>query len=119
MAVRDRAPRLDTSTSSRGPQMSQRTDPTHRLAVTDRAVGVEHTDCCIVGGGPAGAALALLLARQGIAVTLLEAHGDFNRHFRGGALQPAVLGLLGQMGLAERVLALALARIPVFPVHTR
>jgi 2-polyprenyl-6-methoxyphenol hydroxylase-like FAD-dependent oxidoreductase len=99
--------------------MSQTTDQPHRLAEADRAVAVEHTDCCIVGGGPGGAVLALLLARQGIAVTLLEAHGDFNRDFRGDALQPAVLDILDQMGLAERVLAVALARISVFPVHTR
>jgi 2-polyprenyl-6-methoxyphenol hydroxylase-like FAD-dependent oxidoreductase len=70
------------------------------------------TDCCIVGGGPAGAVLALLLARQGIGVTLLEAHNDFDRDFRGDVLQPAALDLMGQMGLAERVLEVAMARYP-------
>jgi flavin-dependent dehydrogenase len=29
------------------------------------AKGAEQTTCCVVGGGPAGAMLALLLARQG------------------------------------------------------
>jgi 2-polyprenyl-6-methoxyphenol hydroxylase-like FAD-dependent oxidoreductase len=86
--------------------------------MSDRAPIVEPADCCIVGGGPAGAVLALLLARQGIAVTLLEAHGDFDRDFRGDALQPAALDLMGQMGLADRLLALALARTPGFPIHT-
>ena len=32
---------------------------------------VTETTCCIVGGGPAGVVLAYLLARRGIAVTLL------------------------------------------------
>jgi 2-polyprenyl-6-methoxyphenol hydroxylase-like FAD-dependent oxidoreductase len=69
-------------------------------------------DCCIVGGGPAGAVLALLLARRGVSVTLLEAHNDFDRDYRGDVLQPAALDLMGQMGLAERVLEVALARYP-------
>ena len=93
--------------------------PNQRLDTIDTEdMTVEQTDCCIVGGGPAGAVLALLLARQGVRVTLLEAHGDFNRDFRGDALQPAVLQVLAQMGLADRVLALALARFSSFPFHT-
>ena len=98
--------------------MKQSTDQPQRLADADRVAAVEHSDCCIVGGGPGGAVLALLLARQGVAVTLLEAHGDFNRDFRGDALQPAVLDVLGQMGLADRVLKIAIARMTVFPVHS-
>jgi len=42
---------------------------------------VECVDCCIVGSGPAGAVLALLLARAGLRVTLLEAKSDFDRDF--------------------------------------
>src|SRR3954452_11755227 len=61
------------------------------------------TDCCIVGGGPAGAVLALLLARQGIRVTLLEAHHAFDRDFRGDVLQPPALARRGEIGRAERV----------------
>ncbi|MDQ3808756.1 MAG: FAD-dependent oxidoreductase [Chloroflexota bacterium] len=98
--------------------MNQRTEPAKDSADIDRASAVEYADCCIVGGGPAGAVLALLLARQGITVTLLEAHGDFNRDFRGDGLQPSVLDLFGQMGLADRVLAIALARFARFPLHT-
>jgi 2-polyprenyl-6-methoxyphenol hydroxylase-like FAD-dependent oxidoreductase len=98
--------------------MTDRTDHPKKLVDGGRAATDECADCCIVGGGPAGAVLALLLARQGIAVTLLEAHGDFDRDFRGDALQPAALDLLGQMGLADRLLAVALARMPAFPVRT-
>jgi 2-polyprenyl-6-methoxyphenol hydroxylase-like FAD-dependent oxidoreductase len=52
------------------------------------------TSCCIGGGGPAGAVLALILARQGIPVVLLEAHEDFERDFRGDTLHPSVLEIL-------------------------
>jgi 2-polyprenyl-6-methoxyphenol hydroxylase-like FAD-dependent oxidoreductase len=40
---------------------------------------MERTTCCVVGGGPAGMVLGLLLARAGIEVTVLEKHGDFRR----------------------------------------
>ena len=36
----------------------------------------------IVGAGPTGASLALLLAQRGIHVTLIEAAKDFRRVFR-------------------------------------
>ncbi len=67
---------------------------------------VKQTTCCIVGGGPGGAVLALLLARAGIAVTLLEAHEDFDRDFRGDTLHPSVLEIMDELGLAERLLQL-------------
>lgn len=64
------------------------------------------TDCCVVGAGPAGAMLSLLLARQGARVTLLEKHGDFDRDFRGDTLHPSTLELLDQIGLARSLLEL-------------
>lgn len=75
-------------------------------------------DCCIVGGGPAGALLTLLLARRGVSVALLEAHPSADRHFRGNTLSPAALDLLDRCGLAARVLALPHARIPRFCIAT-
>jgi 2-polyprenyl-6-methoxyphenol hydroxylase-like FAD-dependent oxidoreductase len=71
------------------------------------------TACVVVGGGPAGALLALLLARKGVRVTLLEAHDDFDRDFRGDTLHPSVLELMDELGLAER-----LHRLPHSKIHT-
>ena len=45
--------------------------------------------------------LALLLARRGVPVTLLEAHKDFDREFRGDTIHPSVLEILDEIGLAE------------------
>jgi len=64
---------------------------------------VFRTACCIVGGGPGGAVLALLLARQGVDVMLLEAHKDFDRDFRGDTVHPSTLEILDEIGLAGRL----------------
>ena len=64
------------------------------------------TRCCIVGGGPAGIVLGLLLARAGVPVTVLEKHKDFLRDFRGDTVHPSTLELLRDLGLLEKFLAL-------------
>jgi 2-polyprenyl-6-methoxyphenol hydroxylase-like FAD-dependent oxidoreductase len=60
---------------------------------------------CIVGGGPAGLMLGLLLAKRGVDVLVLEGHEDFEREFRGEVLQPSTSHLLDELGLLEYVLA--------------
>ncbi|TMR91799.1 FAD-dependent oxidoreductase [Nonomuraea basaltis] len=60
----------------------------------------------IAGGGPAGAVLALLLARSGVEVTLLEKHADFLRDFRGDTIHPSTLQVLDELGLAGELLKL-------------
>jgi len=55
----------------------------------------------VVGAGPAGASLALLLARSGVAVTLVEASSSLARQFRGEALMPSGLEALAAMGLTN------------------
>jgi 2-polyprenyl-6-methoxyphenol hydroxylase-like FAD-dependent oxidoreductase len=68
-------------------------------------------DCCIVGGGPAGMVLGLLLARVGLSVTVLESQPDFDRDFRGDTLHASTLEMLDQIGLADRVLSIPHARL--------
>ncbi|MEU8104933.1 FAD-dependent oxidoreductase [Nonomuraea muscovyensis] len=70
-----------------------------------------HTTCAVVGGGPAGMVLGLLLARAGVEVTVLEKHGDFLRDFRGDTVHPSTLLLLDQLGLGERFAALPQSRL--------
>ena len=60
----------------------------------------------MVGGGPAGMVLGLLLARAGVPVTVLEKHADFLRDFRGDTVHASTLTLLDELGLGARFAAL-------------
>ncbi len=57
------------------------------------------TQVVIVGAGPTGATLALLLVQRGITVKLVEASRNFQRVFRGEGLMPSGLDALAEMGL--------------------
>jgi 2-polyprenyl-6-methoxyphenol hydroxylase-like FAD-dependent oxidoreductase len=76
------------------------------------------TDCCVVGCGPAGAMLGLMLARMGIDVIVLEKHKDFLRDFRGDDISPGTVEILGELGLAEDFLSLKPKRIDTIRAHT-
>jgi 2-polyprenyl-6-methoxyphenol hydroxylase-like FAD-dependent oxidoreductase len=65
------------------------------------------TGCVVVGGGPAGMVLGLLLARGGVSVTVLERHSDFLRDFRGDTVHASTLTLLDELGLGPEF-----ARLP-------
>lgn len=73
----------------------------------------------IVGWGPAGAALGYLLARRGIAVTVLERQTDFDREFRGEALMPSGIDAFAQMGLAAELDALPHQVVSVGELYRR
>jgi 2-polyprenyl-6-methoxyphenol hydroxylase-like FAD-dependent oxidoreductase len=78
----------------------------------------ERTTCVIIGGGPAGMVLGLLLARAGVEVRVLEKHGDFLRDFRGDTVHPSTLQLLDELGLGERFAKLPQSRLNevAFPI---
>jgi len=67
-------------------------------------VNAVRTQCCIVGGGPAGMMLGLLLARAGVKVLVLEKHADFLRDFRGDTIHPSTLDVMSQLGVLEEFL---------------
>jgi 2-polyprenyl-6-methoxyphenol hydroxylase-like FAD-dependent oxidoreductase len=70
------------------------------------AIETLETTCCIAGGGPAGMILGYLLARAGVAVTVLEKHKDFFRDFRGDTVHPSTLDVMRELGLLEDFLKL-------------
>jgi 2-polyprenyl-6-methoxyphenol hydroxylase-like FAD-dependent oxidoreductase len=61
------------------------------------------TQVAIVGAGPTGLTLALLLAQRGISVKVIEASRTFRRIFRGEALMPSGLAAIESMGLSSVV----------------
>ncbi|HUE52794.1 MAG TPA: FAD-dependent oxidoreductase [Terriglobales bacterium] len=65
---------------------------------------VVHTRCCIAGGGPAGMMSALLLARIGVDVFVLEKHADFLRDFRGDTIHPSTLEIMHELGVLDEFL---------------
>ena len=79
---------------------------------------VQQTGCCIVGGGPAGTVLALLLARKGVSVMLLEMHKNFDRDFRGDTIHPSVMEILSEIGLADRLLQMRHTKLPRVSMKT-
>jgi len=60
----------------------------------------------VVGAGPAGSALALLLARAGVAVELVESQQRHSALIRGDGLMPSGLEALNRMGLAPLLASL-------------
>jgi 2-polyprenyl-6-methoxyphenol hydroxylase-like FAD-dependent oxidoreductase len=65
------------------------------------STSVERTTCCIVGCGPAGAMLGLMLARADIDVVVLEKYADFFRDFRGDTIHASTLQVLDELGLLQ------------------
>lgn len=55
--------------------------------------------------------LALLLARSGVPVTLLESHADFDRDFRGDSVHTYTLELLDELGLCDDLLKTSHSRM--------
>lgn len=65
---------------------------------------VNRADVIVIGGGPAGGAMALALARRGPSVVLLERNSSHSRRV-GEVLPPAVRPALAALGLWDRFLA--------------
>ncbi|MET3945625.1 2-polyprenyl-6-methoxyphenol hydroxylase-like FAD-dependent oxidoreductase [Arthrobacter sp. UYCu512] len=81
-------------------------------------MAMETTGCVVVGGGPAGMMLGLLLSRAGVRVTVLEKHADFFRDFRGDTVHASTIRLIDELGLGDEFRRLPQSRLSsiAFPV---
>lgn len=61
------------------------------------------TEVCVVGGGPAGLALALELALRGRRAVVIEQKAGVERSFRGESMSPDAVWLLDRLGLMARL----------------
>ncbi|GHH99248.1 FAD-dependent monooxygenase [Neobacillus kokaensis] len=73
---------------------------------------VLNSDVCIVGAGPAGMLLGLLLAKQGLEIIVLEQNQDFHREYRGEITQPRFVQLMKQLNLLDFIESLDHVKIP-------
>lgn len=73
---------------------------------------MSNQDCIVVGAGPGGLMLGLLLARAGVTVTVIEKHEDFLRDFRGDTIHPSTLEVINQLGYLDEFLALPHQKAP-------
>jgi 2-polyprenyl-6-methoxyphenol hydroxylase-like FAD-dependent oxidoreductase len=79
---------------------------------SEKAEGFSRATCCVIGCGPAGAMLGLMLAREGVDVLVLEKHADFLRDFRGDTIHPSTMEIMDELGLAEGLLDLEHTKAP-------
>jgi len=71
----------------------------------------------IVGAGPGGLTLGLILARASVAVDVYEQGATFEREFRGESLLPGGLQILESLGLRDRLAALERASPTAVRLH--
>ena len=72
---------------------------------------VSRCDVLVVGGGPAGAATALLMARAGLSVQVLEKQTFPRAKPCGDCISPGANPILARLGVLDDIVALAPARL--------
>jgi flavin-dependent dehydrogenase len=79
---------------------------------------MERHDVLVIGGGPAGAATAIGLARRGRAVVLVERAAEWRWRACGVFTSPATVGRLRRLGVDPADLDAMARRIPAMRVET-
>ena len=69
---------------------------------------LQHDRVLIAGGGPVGSTIALLLARAGVPVTLVEREHGMVEDYRASTFHPPTLDLLEQSGITRALIEMGL-----------
>ncbi|MCZ6664419.1 MAG: FAD-dependent monooxygenase, partial [Gammaproteobacteria bacterium] len=62
------------------------------------------TQVVIAGAGPVGCVVALILARAGVSVRLLEAEPNLVKDMRGSTFHPPTLDMLDELGVTPKLI---------------
>ncbi|MER5886583.1 FAD-dependent monooxygenase [Streptomyces sp. NPDC001941] len=89
---------------------------TRRAVPAMGSAGELRADVCVVGAGPAGLALTLMLLRSGLRVALLERSTALRRDFHGEILQPGGQRILDQLGVLDAARARGACALDGFQV---
>ncbi len=74
--------------------------------------------CLVVGGGPAGLALATSLLLRDVAVVVVETEPKLPHDLRAGTFHPPTLEMLGELGILEHFLSIGI-RVPRWQIRGR
>lgn len=75
------------------------------LIKNNQVIMKKNSHVLIAGAGPVGLVSALVLAREGIAVTVVEAATDLNHDLRASTFHPPTLDMLAPFGLTDALVA--------------
>jgi 3-(3-hydroxy-phenyl)propionate hydroxylase len=78
----------------------------------------ERDPVIIVGAGPAGLAVATILAQAGVPSRVFEAEAKLPRDLRAGSIHPPTLEMLDTIGVAQDFLAIGI-RVPSWQIRGR